>query len=258
LEALVGYSAAVHESRASNQVSLFGEGGDDLPEPRLLPVADWMPADRLAEEHKAIGFYLSGHPLDDYLPALRRKKVMTLQELQDKAERDGAAVGCVGVIVSALQERKSGRGTRFFRMNISDPTGQVSGMALFPENFDTVRAVFDQTVQVVMTLEARFNDGQFDPVARSVAPMEQVVADAGSSGLKIFVEEPEAVGIVATVLREAAEKARGVGRGPIQFCLIHPDLPGEVEIDAGVEYPVTPQIKGAIKSLPGVVMVEEV
>ena len=258
LEALVGYSAAVHESRASNQVSLFGEGGDDLPEPRLLPVADWMPADRLAEEHKAIGFYLSGHPLDDYLPALRRKKVMTLQELQDKAERDGAAVGRVGVIVSALQERKSGRGTRFFRMNISDPTGQVSGMALFPENFDTVRAVFDQTVQVVMTLEARFNEGQFDPVARSVAPMEQVVADAGSSGLKIFVEEPEAVGIVATVLREAAEKARGVGRGPIQFCLIHPDLPGEVEIDAGVEYPVTPQIKGAIKSLPGVVMVEEV
>jgi DNA polymerase-3 subunit alpha len=258
LEALVGYSAAVHESRASNQVSLFGEGGDDLPEPRLLPVADWMPADLLAEEHKAIGFYLSGHPLDDYLPALRRKKVMTLQELQDKAERDGAAVGRVGVIVSALQERKSGRGTRFFRMNISDPTGQVSGMALFPENFDTVRAVFDQTVQVVMTLEARFNEGQFDPVARSVAPMEQVVADAGSSGLKIFVEEPEAVGIVATVLREAAEKARGVGRGPIQFCLIHPDLPGEVEIDAGVEYPVTPQIKGAIKSLPGVVMVEEV
>jgi DNA polymerase-3 subunit alpha len=258
LEALVGYSAAVHESRASSQVSLFGEGGDDLPEPRLLPVADWMPAERLAEEHKAIGFYLSGHPLDDYLPALRRKKAMTLAELQEKAERDGAAVARVGVIVSALQERKSGRGTRFFRMNISDPTGQVSGMALFPDDFDAVRRVFDQTVQVVMTLEARFNEGQFDPVARSVTPLETFVADAGSAGLKIFIEEPEAVGIVARVLADAAEKARGMARGPIQFCLIHPDLPGEVEIDTGVEYPVTPQIKGAIKSLPGVILVEEV
>jgi len=49
-----------------------------------------------------------------------------------------------------------------------------------------------------------------------------------------------------------------MARGPIQFCLIHPDLPGEVEIDTGVEYPVTPQIKGAIKSLPGVILVEEV
>ena len=76
--------------------------------------------------------------------------------------------------------------------------------------------------------------------------------------MKIFIEEPEAVGIVARVLADAAEKARGMARGPIQFCLIHPDLPGEVEIDTGVEYPVTPQIKGAIKSLPGVILVEEV
>jgi len=68
---------------------------------------------------------------------------MTLAELQAKAERDGAAVARVGVVVSGLQERKSGRGTRFFRMNISDPTGQVSGMALFPEDFDTIRKVFD-------------------------------------------------------------------------------------------------------------------
>ena len=35
-------------------------------------------------------------------------------------------------------------------------------------------------------------------------------------------------------------------------------LPGEVEIDAGQDYPVTPQIKGAIKSLNGVMTVEEI
>lgn len=45
----------------------------------------------------------------------------------------------VGVLVSGLQERKSARGNRFFRMNISDPTGQVAGMALFPEDFDACR-----------------------------------------------------------------------------------------------------------------------
>jgi DNA polymerase-3 subunit alpha len=70
LDALVGYSAAIHEQKASNQVSLFGNAGDDLPEPRLMPVSDWQALERLDEEHKAIGFYLSGHPLDDYLPAL--------------------------------------------------------------------------------------------------------------------------------------------------------------------------------------------
>jgi DNA polymerase-3 subunit alpha len=258
LDALVTWSAAVHEASASAQVSLFGAGGDDLPEPRLVNVPDWSAADRLTEEHKAIGFYLSGHPLDDYLPALRRKKAMTLAELQTKAEQDGAAVGRVGVIVSALQERKSGRGTRFFRMNISDPTGQVSGMALFPEDFEAVRQVFDRTLQVVMTLEARFNEGQFDPVARGVTALEDVVADAGASGLKVWLEDAGAAALVARVLADAAAAAKGRARGPVTLCLLHPDLPGEVEIDCGAEYPVTPQVKGAIKSLPGVVMVDEV
>ena len=33
---------------------------------------------------------------------------------------------------------------------------------------------------------------------------------------------------------------------------------GEVELDLGEEFPVTPQIKGAIKSLGGVLEVEDI
>ena len=47
------------------------------------------------------------------------------------------------------------------------------------------------------------------------------------------------------------------GKGQIQFCLLDPSLPGEVEIDLGSGFPMNPQIKGAIKSLGGVVMVED-
>ena len=48
------------------------------------------------------------------------------------------------------------------------------------------------------------------------------------------------------------------GRGPIYFCLMGDDLPGEVELDLGQKYPVNPQIKGALRALPGVVAVEDV
>jgi DNA polymerase-3 subunit alpha len=258
LDPLVAWSAAVHEGRASAQVSLFGEAGEDLPEPRLPQAEDWMPADRLAQEHQAVGFYLSGHPLDDYAPALKRKGLLTLAELQQKAERDGAAVARVGVLVSGLQERKSARGNRFFRMNISDPTGQVAGMALFPEDFDACRRVFDQTPQVVMTLEARFNEGQFDPVARSVAPMEGVVADAGGVGLRIHIDGAEAVASVAALLTRIAAEAKIRSRGPILFCIANRDTGEEVEVSTGRDFPVNPQIKGAIKAMAGVLMVEEV
>ena len=86
LEGLMAYSTAVNEQKNSNQVSLFGEAGDDLPEPRMSPVQDWLPAERLGEEFKAVGFYLSGHPLDDYMAPLKRKQVITLEEVEARAQ----------------------------------------------------------------------------------------------------------------------------------------------------------------------------
>ena len=259
LDQLTAYSAAIHEQRESAQVSLFGEAGDDLPEPRLSPVDDWLPNERLAEEQTAIGFYLSGHPLDDYAQALKRKGLMTLAEIQEKAEAEGAAIARVGVIVSALQERKSGRGTRFFRMNISDPTGQVSGMALFPDDFESIRKVFEQTTQVVMTLEARFNEGQFDPIARSVAPIDGIV-DAASAGLNVMIDDEGAVPMIQSVLERYKDDKSIRTRGEVLLtALAVPlnDTTQDVAVSIGEGWPVSPQIKGALKSLPGVVLVED-
>ena len=53
-------------------------------------------------------------------------------------------------------------------------------------------------------------------------------------------------------------EAKMKGRGPVSLCLLSPDLPGEVDVLLGEDFPVNPQIKGALKSLDGVLMVEEV
>ncbi len=260
LDALTAYSAAIFEQKGSSQVSLFGEAGDDLPEPRLSPMDDWLPNERLAEEEAAIGFYLSGHPLDEYMPSLKRKNMKTIKDLRDQAESGRESVERVGVIVSALQERKSGRGTRFFRMNISDPTGQVSGMALFPDDFEAVRKVFEQTHQVVMTLEARFNEGQFDPIARSVAPIETVAAAGAAAGLNVMIDTPDAAAMIQSVLDRYKEDASVKVKGPVRVTVLSVPLEEatqDIPIELGTGWPVSPQIKGALKSLPGVVMVEE-
>jgi len=256
LDALVNYSAAVHDQKNSNQVSLFGEAGDDLPEPRLAPVNDWLPAERLAEEFKAVGFYLSGHPLDDYMAPLKRKGVMTLDEVTAKAEGSPCVAKLAGV-VAGRQERKSARGNRFAFCQLSDTTGAYE-VTLFSETLEKSREHLETGAKVVVTVEATMESDQLKLLGRSVAPIDVAVADAGSTGLKVFVEEPGAIPSVATILSEAAEKVQRAGRGPIYLCLMDPSLPGEVEIDTGAEFPVTPEIKGALKSLPGVMAVEEV
>ena len=254
VDKLTAYSAAIHEQKGSAQVSLFGEAGEDLPEPRLSPIEDWLPAERLREEFLAVGFYFSGHPLDDYEGALKRKDVRSLQQIEEQARRAPAVMKIAGV-VAGRQERRSARGNRFAFVQLSDTTGSYE-VTMFSDTLEAAREHLEPGSMVVMGVEATMEEDQLKLLGRSVSPIDSVVADAGQSGLKIFVEDEAALATVARVLEDAAN-AKG-GRGPISFCLMNPDLPGEVEMDVPGLYPVSPQIRGALRSLGGVVTVEEV
>ena len=254
LDALVGYSAAIHEQRASSQVSLFGEAGDDLPEPRLSPVEDWLPNEKLAEEHKAIGFYLSGHPLDDYMMPLKRKGVLTLAEVAAAAEK-GPLIAKIAGAVAGKQERKSARGNRFAFAQLSDPTGLYE-VTIFSDTLEAGRDYLETGSNVVMAVEATMENQQLKLLARSISPVDTIVADAGGMGLKVFVDEERAILSVKSLLDKMATGK--LAKGPIEFCVAEPETGTETTINTGVQYPLTPQIKGAIKSLGGVVLVEDI
>ena len=256
VEILTNYSAAIFEQKSSDQVSLFGDAGEDLPEPRLATVEDWLPAERLTEEQRAIGFYLSGHPLDDYMAPLKRKGVLSLDELAAKAE-NGPLVAKLAGVVAGRQERKSAKGNRFAFVQLSDSSGAYE-VTLFSDTLEKTREHLEAGAKVVITVEATLEADQLKLLSRSVAPVDVAVADAGASGLRVFIDSEATVSAVASVLEQSAKEIKSGAKGPIYFCLMDPALPGEVEIDTGCEFPVTPQVKGAIKSLGGVLEVQEV
>ncbi|CUH78537.1 DNA polymerase III subunit alpha [Tritonibacter multivorans] len=256
LEKLVAYSAAIQEQKNSSQVSLFGEAGDDLPEPKMAQVPDWLPAERLSEEFKAIGFYLTGHPLDDYMPALKRKDVMTLDEVTLKAER-GPFMAKMAGVVAGRQERKSARGNRFAFAQLSDTTGAYE-VTIFSEVLEKSREFLETGAKVVITAEATMESDQLKLLMRSAGPIDSAIADAGRSSLRIYLEDASAVTTVATVLEDAKRAAKSARPGEVFLYLQDPGLPGDVEMDLGQMFPINPQIKGALKSLEGVMEVEEI
>ena len=256
LDALVAYSAAIHDQRGSAQVSHFGEAGDDLPEPRLSPVDDWLPNERLAEEHKAVGFYLSGHPLDDYMGPLKRKGVMTLAEVTAQVERAPAVVKLAGS-VSGRQERKSARGNRFAFAQLSDPTGLYE-ITVFSDVLEQARDHLDAGANVVVTAEAPLEADHLNLLARSVAPIDTVAASGEALALKVYVQTAPAVDLVHSLLERASQEAQVRSRATVSLCLMPEDSQNEVTMDLGQEFPVNPQIKSALKSLPGVITVEDI
>ncbi|MEV8466770.1 DNA polymerase III subunit alpha [Fluviibacterium sp. DFM31] len=255
LDALVAYSAAIHDQRGSSQVSLFGEAGDDLPEPRMTQVTDWLPAERLGEEHTAIGFYLSGHPLDDYMPALKRAGVKTLAEVEEAA-RTAPLVAKLAGAVAGRQERKSARGARFAFAQLSDPSGLFE-VTIFSDTLEASRDLLEAGTNVVMTVEATCEADQLKLLCRSVVPVDSVATAGAPMGLRVFLNRSETLETIAAMLEKAREETRVPARSPVELCLLGPDLPGEVQIKLPEPYYVNPAIKGAVKSLDGVVVVED-
>jgi DNA polymerase-3 subunit alpha len=91
-----------------------------------------------------------------------------------------------------------------------------------------------------------------------VQPIDVAVAGAASMGLRVFVNDGAAAAPLASPHPHKAPQAAAVRRrGPVSLILMHPELPGEVEVALPEPYPMTPQIVGALKTLPGVVHVEE-
>ena len=251
LDALVAYSAAVAEAKASTQVSLFGDTGGDLPEPRLPFRDDWLPVERLTQEHQAIGFYLSGHPLDDYMSALKRKDVKTLAEVTVMAER-GPLVAKMAGSVSAKQERKSAKGNRFAFVSLSDPTGLYE-VTVFSDTLEAARDLLEPGKNVVLTVEANLEGDTLKLLARAAQPIDQVAADAGAQAIRVHLNRAEAIPSLAALL------AKVEGRAKAQITLCVPDDQGrEIDLTLPDPYPLTPQIRGAIKAMNGVLLVEEV
>ncbi len=255
LDALVGWSGATHEERNSAQGGLFGDAGEDLPPPRLPMPEDWLPVEKLGQEHQAIGFYLSGHPLDDYQGPLKRKGVLTLAELRQKAEGQPVAAKIAGT-VAGMQQRKSARGNRFAFVQLTDPTGGYE-VTMFSEPLEKYRDLLTAGANVVVAVEANMEGDQLKLLARSVQPVDGAVADAAAMGLRVYVNDAGAIGPVAAVLQRSGAEVDRRAKGPVNLLLMSPDLPGEVEMALGEGYNVNPQIRGALRSLSGVVMVEE-
>ncbi|MCF3972513.1 DNA polymerase III subunit alpha [Paracoccus sp. EGI L200073] len=254
LDGLVAWSAAVQQQAASSQTSLFG-GGEDLPPPRPALAQVWLPAEKLGEEHKAIGFYLSGHPLDDYLPALKRKKVQTLAEISIEAA-GGPLVTSIAGTVAARMERKSAKGTQYAFVSLSDPTGLYE-VTVFSDLLNAARDRLEPGENVVLQVKVEPSGDQVKLLANSVTRLEDAVADAGAGCLAVEMQGADTIPRLAEVLGRIQTEIRvpSRSRGPVLLRLREGDE--LIEIEIANDAPLTTPARQALRAIPGVLDVVE-
>jgi DNA polymerase-3 subunit alpha len=248
LETVVRYAQAEAQQRESGMASLFG-GSEAMKAPDLPKVPDWDPLERLRHEFEAIGFYLSAHPLDSFGPAMTRMKVVKFSELP-RLMRDAKSTRfkLAGIVV-AKQERTAKSGNRFAFVTLSDASG-VYEVTLFAETLAQSREMLEAGRAVLLSVDAQKNGEEMRLTCHGVLSLEDEVAKS-AAGLRILLDDVNAVPAIKTTLGRLPP-----GRGKVTLA-VELDALREVEIAIPGAVSINAASRGAFKSIPGVIEVQE-
>jgi DNA polymerase-3 subunit alpha len=124
LEAAVSVAVRNQEQKAAGQVGLFARMGGAAPTNRVtLPdVGEWPLAQKLNHERDALGFFITGHPVEAYKGILRSVTTCALDEL-DRQNADTEVT--IAGMVSTKREIKTKRGDKMAFVTIEDTMGSV-------------------------------------------------------------------------------------------------------------------------------------
>ncbi|HRO41104.1 MAG TPA: DNA polymerase III subunit alpha, partial [Flavobacteriales bacterium] len=135
METLARYGQQSQDSADSAQVSMFGETeeGAMIPEPPIPAIEPWSALEQLHREKEVIGFYLSGHPLDDHRLTIRYLCNTRLPQLEDPASLMGREL-CMAGIVTKAEHRIARSGKNFGTFTLEDQDGKHDFM-LFSDDY---------------------------------------------------------------------------------------------------------------------------
>ncbi len=133
LDKIIRYANNYHAEKAAAQQSLFGSltGGEPmLARPRAPIVPEWNQIEKLKFEKDVVGFYITGHPLDEFKLELDGFCNCTLDQIFETRQPEIK----IGGIVSALQTKIAKNGNPFAIFKLED-YGTSMEMALFGDDY---------------------------------------------------------------------------------------------------------------------------
>ena len=248
---LIAYAQSVASERIALQGSLFGGEHADAGRPRLPKTQPFPAARQLDEELAAVGFYFSGHPLDDVVDLLRRRRTTLVIDALAQARLGAEAFRMAGVVRRRQERTSQNSGEKFAFVTLSDPTGEYEVM-FQSEALRRYRDVLEPGAAIVIRVRARSaGDGDVRFYGEEAEPLERAI-DAIPASLRVHIS-PTAADPAA--LRQRLKPATGGGGDVILIAgfgggrEVELKLPGRYVLDAAA--------RGALKTAPGVTFLED-
>ncbi|MSR40584.1 MAG: DNA polymerase III subunit alpha [Phycisphaerales bacterium] len=162
LESAMQGGAALARDRAGGQETFFGafaeaSNAQTTATIELRKVAAWPRMEALQHEKDALGFHVSGHPLDAWKDAMQAFTTGDLKRITECAQ--DTQVVCAGLISrTKLLRVKAGRdpGAQMMVISLTDQSGGIEAV-LFPETFAKFATLIgqDRAVLIIGTVDRK-------------------------------------------------------------------------------------------------------
>ncbi|MEN9845211.1 MAG: polymerase alpha subunit [Pseudomonadota bacterium] len=129
-----------------NQMSLFGPA---TPKPvvgrRAISVPEWPINQKLSFEREALGFYISGHPLEKFKWDLKRLGALSTADVKAKKAKEVR----VGGVITALKLKNTKKGDRYASFALEDWLGTIDSL-VWPDTYRKIQHLIvpDEPVMV--------------------------------------------------------------------------------------------------------------
>ena len=130
-----------------NQMTLFGSTANaPTITRRRAPLPEWPVNQKLAFERNALGFYISGHPLEKFRWELKRMGALSTADAKVKASREVR----VGGVITALKLKNTKKGDRYASFSLEDWLGTVEAI-VWPDTYRQIQHLIVADDPVLVT-----------------------------------------------------------------------------------------------------------
>ncbi len=240
----------VWRDKEQGQGGLFGEAFiESMPEPDLPKAPEWSPRDLLQGEKELLGYYVTGHPLDQYADKVKDLATHDSSSLEGLAK--GANVAMCGVI-TGIQRKRNKRGEAWASFQLEDHGGATEAL-VFATIFKDLAPLLIEDQPVFVRAMALPEEG----AATKISVQEMVPLE------KAYVRLPSLISIKVRLGRDERAQAlqqlfaRKPGATQVRLRLESPrdfsvilDVPTKVRADR--------EFRAAIEQICGVETLEEI
>ncbi len=269
----IAFGQKTARDKAGGQANLFGgTASAEILKPTLTQCEPFDPLVRLSKERAAVGFFLSGHPFEEYRELIAALQTGTTAEAHRRNEK--AWVSLVGVITSHTKHRDRHKRV-YARCNFEDKTG-VMGLVVYNKAYAESQALVesDSILLIGGRVQVR-SDEQREVVVDRITRIDEVLGcwvqdvmlemdleKAGSKGVAELGKLFEEFGSPCELrpLGGVENEPEAAGDGPAAFdkinhdgCSVQGALGGELGGGAHAvkpQAPASPAVETALQEPP--------